>query len=85
MQAMSAGIQREILFQEIFNALRQWPELERRVFFRAHYNGQSLKAISDSLQLDVEEVSTILRQCDHRLYNSLKEAEKNLPSSELPV
>jgi len=67
----------ENLFQSIFNALNRWPELERSIFFRAHYKGQSVKAIAHSLQLDVEEVSTILRGCDSRLYASLDSFRKN--------
>ena len=85
MQAVIAGIKRESLFQEIFNALRQWPELEQRIFSQAHYHGQSPEAISHSLQLDVEEVSTILRQCDHRLYASLKAVARNLSRPGLPA
>ena len=69
-------MKRENLFQLIFDALNQWPELERRIFFQAHYNGQSVKAIARSLQLDAEEVSAILRRCDRRLYASLNSFRK---------
>jgi hypothetical protein len=68
----TAKIRRENLFQEISSVFRQWPELERRVFSQAHYYGQSLDAISRSLQLDVEEVGTILKHCDRRLHASLR-------------
>lgn len=68
---------RENLFQEIFNALRQWPELERRVFYEAHYRGQSAEAISRSLQLDVQKVSAILQQCDSLLHASLRNFRKS--------
>jgi len=64
-------MKRENLVQSIFNAVNRWPELERSIFSRAHYKGQSVKAIAHSLQLDVEEVSAILRRCDRRLYASL--------------
>lgn len=77
MPAVTAEIDREDLLQEIFNVLRQWPELERRIFAQAHYHGQSLEAISHSLQLDVEEVSTILEQCDRRLHASLRNFGKS--------
>jgi hypothetical protein len=70
-------MKRENLFQSIFNALDRWPELERSIFSRAHYNGQSVKAIAHSLQLDVEEVSAILRRCDRRLYASLDSFRKS--------
>jgi len=63
---------RENLFQEIFNVLRQWPELERRVFYEAHYRGQSAEAISRSLQMDLQTVGSILQQCDSRLHASLR-------------
>ena len=72
MLAVTAKIKREDLFQEIFTVFRQWPELEQRVFSQAHYHGQSLEAISRSLQLDVEEVGKILKRCDCRLYASLR-------------
>ena len=61
----------ENLFRSILDALNRWPDLERKIFVQAHYDGQSLKAIAHSLQLDVEEVGTILRRCDRRLYDSL--------------
>jgi hypothetical protein len=65
------------LFQSIFNTLNRWSELERGIFSRAHYNGQSVKAIANSLRLDVEEVSTILSRCDRRLYASLDSVRKS--------
>jgi hypothetical protein len=83
MPAVISKIDRENLFQEICNTLRQWPELERRIFSQAHYHGQSLEAISRSLQLDVEEVSTILKECDCRLNASIRNFRKN--SCEKPL
>jgi len=77
-------MKREKLFQSIFNALDRWPELERSIFSRAHYDGQSVKAIASSLQLDVEEVRTILRRCDRRLYSSLDGFRKS-DCEKLPV
>jgi DNA-directed RNA polymerase specialized sigma24 family protein len=71
-------IKREDLSREICNSLRKWPELERRIFSQAHYNGQSLEAISRSLQLDVREVNAILKQCDHRLHASLRNFSKTI-------
>ena len=68
-----AKIKRDELLRGIFGALRQWSELERNVFARAHYHGQSLETISHSLKLDMKEVTAILRQCDRRLYSSLRE------------
>jgi DNA-directed RNA polymerase specialized sigma24 family protein len=70
-------MKRENLFQSIFDALNRWPDLERKIFVQAHYDGQSVKAIARSLQLDVEEVSTILRRCDRRLYASLNSFRKS--------
>ncbi len=66
-------IRREDLFREIFDTIRQWPELERNVFSLAHYRAQSPDSISRSLLLDVEEVNSILRRCDRRLHESLKD------------
>jgi len=77
MPALTAGIKREALFQEISNVLRRWPELEQKVFSQAHYDGQSLEVISRSLQLDVEEVTAILKECERRLYASLRSFRKN--------
>ena len=77
---MSGGIEktgREILIREIANALGQWPERERSVFSQAHYQGQSVKAISNSLQLDVEEVRKILKMCERRLHASLRDLSKS--------
>jgi DNA-directed RNA polymerase specialized sigma24 family protein len=76
MSAVTPKTEREDLLQEIFNVLRQWPELERSVFAQAHYHGQSLEAISRSHGLDMEEVSAILRQCDRQLYTSLRQYHK---------
>ncbi|MBN2242041.1 MAG: sigma-70 family RNA polymerase sigma factor [Acidobacteria bacterium] len=63
---------REDLFREIYSVLQKWPDLERKVFARAHYQGQSPEIISDSLKLDVSEVSSILRRCDRELLHSLR-------------
>jgi DNA-directed RNA polymerase specialized sigma24 family protein len=77
---MSAAIinrKREELFREIASVLREWPDLECRIFARAHYHGQSLESISHSLNLDVEKVSMILKQCDRKLQTSLREFRKS--------
>ncbi len=76
MSAPTAKISRDDLLREIFGILRQWSELERNVFARAHYRGQSLESISRLLKLDVKDVKAILRQCDRRLYTSLREFRK---------
>ncbi len=73
MRAVNAKMKREDLIQEISAVLSQWPELEQRIFAQAHYQGQSLEAISCSFRLDVEEVSIILKHCDRQLYASLRE------------
>jgi DNA-directed RNA polymerase specialized sigma24 family protein len=77
MPTVKTKIKCEDLIQQIFNALRQWPELERRVFAQAHYHGQSLEAISRSHRLNVEEVSMILKRCDRRLHTFLREFRKS--------
>jgi hypothetical protein len=85
MRAVFAGKEREALLQEIHNAFLQWPELERRIFSQAHYCGQSPEAISRSLQLDVEEVGTILKQCERRLYASLRSFRKSSREEASPI
>ena len=77
MPAVISKMKREDLFQEISDVIRQWPELERRIFSQAHYQGQSPEAISKSLKLNVEEVDSILRHCDLRLYSSLRDFRKS--------
>ncbi|MBN1569736.1 MAG: hypothetical protein JXA73_17965 [Acidobacteria bacterium] len=76
MPAVVEKIKRDSLFQEISITYRQWPELERKIFALAHYRGQSPEVIALSLQLEVEEVSEILRQCDRRLQSSLSNFRK---------
>lgn len=76
MPDVTAKTYREDLLREIFGALREWSELERTVFARVHYRGQSPKAIAHSLKMDLEEVNAILSQCDRRLYASLREFRK---------
>ena len=68
---------REDLFREISNVLEKWPELERRIFAQAHYQGLSPEIISDSLELDANEVGSILRKCDRELIDSLREFRQN--------
>ncbi len=77
MSAATARISRDALLREIFETLHQWSALERNVFARVHYHGQSLEVISQLLKLDVKELKDILRQCDRRLYASLREFRKN--------
>ncbi len=77
---MLAGIEktgRENLIREIISVLGQWPEIERNVFLQAHYQGQSVETISRSFKLNVEEVRQILKQCDRRLYASLRNSGKS--------
>jgi hypothetical protein len=77
MRAVIAGTKRETLLKEIKFIFLQWPELEQRIFSQAHYYGQSPEAISRSLQLDAEEVRATLKQCERRLYASLRGFRKN--------
>ena len=77
MPAVAAKINRDDLLRKIFGVLGQFSELERNVFARSHYHGQSLKTISRSLKLEAGEVKAILRQCDRRLYASLREFRKS--------
>lgn len=77
MPAVTKKVKHNDMLREIFGTLNQWSELERTVFSRAHYNGQSPEAISRSFKLDVNEVKAILRQCDRRLYDSLRKFRKS--------
>jgi hypothetical protein len=77
MRAIIAGTKRETLLQEIYHAILQWPELERRIFAQAHYCGQSPETISHILELDAEEVRATLKQCELRLYASLRSFRKS--------
>ncbi len=82
---MFAGIEttkRESLIQEIKTVLGQWPEIDRNVFSKAHYQGQSVEDISRSLQLNAAEIQQILKQCDQRLHASLRNLRN--PGGETP-
>jgi len=77
---MSGGIEkkrRENLIKEIINALDQWPERERSIFSQAHYQGHSVEVVSRSLQLDVEEVQQILKLCERKLHDSLRNLSRS--------
>ena len=76
MRTVIAKIEREDLCQDIIDIFRQWPDLERRIFYKTHYYGQSLETISCSFKLDVEEVSMILEKCDRLLHTSLRKFRK---------
>jgi DNA-directed RNA polymerase specialized sigma24 family protein len=80
-----AGIHRDALIEEISAAIHQWPEFEQRVFLQAHYQNQSLEAISRSCKLDVEEVGEILKRCDHRLYAFLRSARNPIREGDEPL
>jgi hypothetical protein len=77
MKAAPIKIKRESLLQEISGILRQWPQIDRKVFSQAHYCGQSAEAISRTLQLKEEEVRQILKECEHRLHYSLRNFRHN--------
>lgn len=85
MSAAPAKSNREDLLQEIVNSIRQWPERDRRIFAQTHYYGQSPETISRLLSLDAVEVIAILKQCDRRLYSSLRRFREADPSSYLPL
>ena len=89
MSAVIIKRKREDLFREISDILHKWPDLERSVFAQAHYYGQSPESISHMLEMDVEKVRSILRQCDRKLLTSLREFrmggcyESSMPSTVL--
>jgi len=63
---------RDLLSHTILELLESWPDVHREIFVRAHYWGDSLEAISDSLGVDAGEVRFILEQCDRRLRAALR-------------
>jgi DNA-directed RNA polymerase specialized sigma24 family protein len=63
---------REFLSQTIAEVLKSWPELHRRVFIQVHYEGKSARSISNSLGLELADVSHILRICERKLLVSLR-------------
>lgn len=63
---------RELLSQAIVDVLRSWPELQRRVFEQAHYQGRSAEMISGSIGLSAADVRTILESCDRKLRLALR-------------
>ena len=63
---------REALLRGIRAEFDRWPELDRGIFFRARYRGQSPEAISRSLSMAPAEVSAKLRACERLLYRSLR-------------
>jgi DNA-directed RNA polymerase specialized sigma24 family protein len=75
-QTVSFKMKREDLFQEILDQLRQWTELDRQIFTLVHYQGQSLEAISSAFEMDLREVSRILKKCDRQLQISLRKYRK---------
>ncbi len=83
--AAAAKLEHDNLFQEIYKVYRQWTELERTIFSQAHYQGQSVETISCTLQLDLEEVNAILKQCDRQLHASLKSFRNNNCEKSLPA
>jgi hypothetical protein len=85
MKAVFSKAKREDLFREIVGIFRQWPELDRTVFFQAHYHGKSVETISRSLNMDVEEVSIILKQCDRQLNASLRNFRQDTRDKPLPI
>ena len=72
---MSAGVSmernRKDLSEAIVDVLESWPELDRQVFTRSHYRGESTESISSSEGLSVSEVRMILDLCNRRLRQSL--------------
>lgn len=64
---------RELLSHAIVDILRSWPELHRRVFEQAHYQGRSAENISSSLGLSIADVRLILESCDRRLRSALRD------------
>jgi DNA-directed RNA polymerase specialized sigma24 family protein len=77
MLSVSEEIIRENLYQEIIDAIREWPQRDQKIFAQAHYRGRSIEEISTFLNLNVEEVCRILQHCNHELYAALKKFRKS--------
>jgi len=63
---------RELLSQAIMDVLKSWPELHRRIFEQAHYQGDSVEKISGSFGLSATDVCMILESCDRKLRSALR-------------
>ena len=64
---------RKDLSEAILDVLESWPELDRQVFTKSHYQGKSADSISNSEGLSVPEVRMILDLCNRKLRQSLTE------------
>ncbi len=63
---------RDQLSNAIIDSLMSWPAIQRDIFVRAHYWGDSVEAISRSLGLPAGDVRLILEQCSRRLCAALR-------------
>ncbi len=63
---------RELLSRAIVDVLGGWPDLHRRVFVEAHYEGRSIETISRSLGVCATDVRMILEGCERRLRAALR-------------
>jgi len=82
MSAVLIKGKREDLFRQITGVYHKWPDLERKIFTESHYRGQSLETISQSLNIDVQRVNTILTKCENELHSSLRNfrVDENCPN-----
>jgi len=74
---MSAAIMRREsvrrnLTRAILGVLDSWPVLHRQVFVQSHYGGVTAAQIARSLDLDPDEVRSILDRCGRRLRAALR-------------
>jgi RNA polymerase sigma factor (sigma-70 family) len=63
---------REKLSRAIIEILDSWPEQDREIFKRAHYDGFSLEEIAEASDLEASAVQGILQDCDQRLREALR-------------
>jgi DNA-directed RNA polymerase specialized sigma24 family protein len=85
MPAVNEKAKREDLYREILDTLKEWPRLDRQIFAQAHYHGQSIEAISRSLNLDLAEARLILQLRDRELYAALRKFRENSCGESLPT
>jgi DNA-directed RNA polymerase specialized sigma24 family protein len=72
MSTIMLNNKRDDLSREISAVLDKWTDFERTIFSQSHYQGQSVKSISRTLNVDENIIHTILKRCEQELHTSLK-------------
>jgi len=64
---------RKLLARIIMEVIQEWPEIDRRVFVAAHYDGQSPDRVASVYEMTRGEVRSILERCERHLHDALRE------------